>query len=313
MDPRRFRTLLAAALCAGGLCFSLPRRSIAAASIAASVAGPARWARALAPGAKEAALPAKLERFFGLVPVYAVTDPGGAPVLEKSPQGPIGRFFLDDAAASEALRRLKSDGEGKLEVRRLSLSEVFVPLILTGDPKELGGRFFLVPIASEAAAAARRLQVEEQTLLAEVPLFLCPALEVEREAEVRVPTFLQEKDLLEAMRRARVEDGEVVVTTLQRVAADLSQNSESAAGQLLAVSDLNEIGLGRWFFFAFILLGVCLFWKSAMFADPQSAAEMLFSLMNGDSIHDAFKEVRSVGGILLQVSLDGGLEGVTES
>ncbi|CAK9034919.1 Mucolipin-3 (Transient receptor potential channel mucolipin 3) (TRPML3) [Durusdinium trenchii] len=57
------------------------------------------------------------------------------------------------------------------------------------------------------------------------------------------------------------------------------------------------------FFFAFILLGVCLFWKSAMFQNPESAAEMLFSLMNGDSIHDAFKEVRSVGGILLQAYL----------
>jgi hypothetical protein len=33
------------------------------------------------------------------------------------------------------------------------------------------------------------------------------------------------------------------------------------------------------FFFAFILLGVCLFWKSAMFSSPESAAEMLFSLM----------------------------------
>lgn len=33
------------------------------------------------------------------------------------------------------------------------------------------------------------------------------------------------------------------------------------------------------FFFAFILLGVCLFWKSAMFANPESAAEVLFSLM----------------------------------
>ncbi|OLP79111.1 Mucolipin-2, partial [Symbiodinium microadriaticum] len=55
------------------------------------------------------------------------------------------------------------------------------------------------------------------------------------------------------------------------------------------------------FFFAFILLGVCLFWKSSMFADPTSAAEMLFSLMNGDSIHEAFREIRSVGGFLLQV------------
>ena len=33
------------------------------------------------------------------------------------------------------------------------------------------------------------------------------------------------------------------------------------------------------FFFAFILLGVGLFWKSAMFANPESAAEVLFSLM----------------------------------
>lgn len=57
------------------------------------------------------------------------------------------------------------------------------------------------------------------------------------------------------------------------------------------------------FFFAFILLGVCLFWKSSMFADPTSAAEMLFSLMNGDSIHEAFREIRSVGGFLLQAYL----------
>ena len=34
------------------------------------------------------------------------------------------------------------------------------------------------------------------------------------------------------------------------------------------------------FFFAFILLGVCLFWKSAMFSSTESAAEMLFSLMS---------------------------------
>lgn len=40
-----------------------------------------------------------------------------------------------------------------------------------------------------------------------------------------------------------------------------------------------------------------------MFANPESAAEVLFSLMNGDSIHDAFKEVRSVGGIMLEAYL----------
>ena len=49
--------------------------------------------------------------------------------------------------------------------------------------------------------------------------------------------------------------------------------------QLLLKANRSSSGPELRFFFAFILLGVCLFWKSAMFQNPESAAEMLFSLM----------------------------------
>jgi len=51
-------------------------------------------------------------------------------------------------------------------------------------------------------------------------------------------------------------------------------------------------------FIGFVLLGVCLFWRSSFFESPGAAAASLFSLMNGDMIHDSFEEVYGIGGLV---------------
>lgn len=54
-------------------------------------------------------------------------------------------------------------------------------------------------------------------------------------------------------------------------------------------------------FFAFVLLGVCLFFQSPKFSSPLASTAMLFSLMNGDSVADIFVEVQSIGGWVAQL------------
>lgn len=195
----------------------------------------------------------KITRLLGEVPVYAVTDPSGSPVLEDVEQR-LGRFYMDPDDASAALRRVNT-GSKNLEVRKLALSDVFVPIVIFGKAEELGGQFQLAAAAPDLRAASKRLGVDSLGQPGQVPLFLCPSLEVERfdnEATTgssadRVPAFLHEADLLTALGRANLkgEEAEIVVTTLQRVAADLARPSESAASQVLVVANLAEIGLDR--------------------------------------------------------------------
>ncbi|CAE7391950.1 ELD1, partial [Symbiodinium necroappetens] len=59
----------------------------------------------------------KITRLLGEVPVYAVTDPSGSPVLEDVEQR-LGRFYMDPDDASAALRRVNT-GSKNLEVRKL--------------------------------------------------------------------------------------------------------------------------------------------------------------------------------------------------
>ncbi|CAE7507557.1 unnamed protein product [Symbiodinium sp. CCMP2592] len=146
----------------------------------------------------------KITRLLGEVPVYAVTDPSGSPVLEDVEQR-LGRFYMDPDDASAALRRVNT-GSKNLEVRKLALSDVFVSIVIFGKAEELGGQFQLAAAAPDLRAASKRLGVESLGQPGQVPLFLCPSLEVERfdnEATAgssvdRVPAFLHE-DLIPAV------------------------------------------------------------------------------------------------------------------
>mmetsp|Transcript_84971 Transcript_84971/g.197583 ORF Transcript_84971/g.197583 Transcript_84971/m.197583 type:complete len:130 (-) Transcript_84971:16-405(-) len=44
------------------------------------------------------------------------------------------------------------------------------------------------------------------------------------------------------------------------------------------------------------LSSTALFWSSRVFESPAAAAATLFSLMNGDMVHEAFDEVHGIGG-----------------
>lgn len=45
------------------------------------------------------------------------------------------------------------------------------------------------------------------------------------------------------------------------------------------------------FFIGFTFLGLCLFWEVRQFNSPSSAMYTLFTLMNGDSLTDVYREV----------------------
>ena len=42
------------------------------------------------------------------------------------------------------------------------------------------------------------------------------------------------------------------------------------------------------FFFGFVFLGQCIFWKYSKFEDTSSSVITLFSLLNGDIVNDTF-------------------------
>lgn len=47
---------------------------------------------------------------------------------------------------------------------------------------------------------------------------------------------------------------------------------------------------------AFMFLGTCNFWKASTFQDVSASYASLFSLLNGDMVHDAFEELGGIGG-----------------
>eukprot|EP00931_Biecheleriopsis_adriatica_P087460 TRINITY_DN61924_c0_g1_i1.p1 TRINITY_DN61924_c0_g1~~TRINITY_DN61924_c0_g1_i1.p1 ORF type:complete len:279 (+),score=62.37 TRINITY_DN61924_c0_g1_i1:29-838(+) len=210
----------------------------------------------------------RIARLVGDVSVFSVTDKTGAPVLERpeSSKGQkLGHAYFDEAEASSALRRVVADAgsqaASQFEVRTLALADVFVPLVMLGTVEELGGQFRLEAAGRELRSAEKMLGVETLGPPGQVPLFFCPSLEVERYGDKadgasggrtggdRVPAFLREADMREALRRANLQgdEAEIVVTTLQRVAEDLGRPDPSdAASKLLAVGNLAEIGLGTW-------------------------------------------------------------------
>jgi len=91
----------------------------------------------------------------------------------------------------------------------------------------------------------------------------------------------------------------------------LTQYFESFPGYYMAFHTLG-ISLGRVFrflcsvvplFCGFMFLGVCLFWRSPLFTSPGASAASLFSLMNGDMIHDTFDELYGIEGMLAHLYL----------
>jgi hypothetical protein len=49
------------------------------------------------------------------------------------------------------------------------------------------------------------------------------------------------------------------------------------------------------FFFGFVFLGQCIFWKYSKFEDTSSSVITLFSLLNGDIVNDTFLETWAEG------------------
>lgn len=199
--------------------------------------------------------PGGINAFLGDVSVWAVTDSEGAPALEAEAAGRLGHLYLDEQEARGALKKLRG-GEGSgLEVRELRLADVYGPLVAAADEKQLGGRFQVEPASADVQAALLRLKVGSLGGAGVVPLFVCPSLEIERESEVRVPAFLHEKDLKEAVAGAGagVDADDIVVTTLQGVVSELQASGSGSAGsaaaaarRLVAIADARDVGLGKW-------------------------------------------------------------------
>lgn len=237
--------------------FGLPRRR-ASALLWLWPAAPIAPAAAPAEQDHRQAAADVVDEFLSALTVFAVTDESGAPLLTEelgrtdsrgAADDRVGRFYFDEADAKGELKRAGALMARPLEVRRLSLADVYLPLVVGGSAAQLGGRFRLVPDAREVANALRLLSVDSLGPPGVVPLFLCTLLEVQRRSgEARVPVFVHEADLRESLQRAQLPEGEsneVIVTTLDKLIADLAKPG-SAASQILPVSDIRDIGLGNW-------------------------------------------------------------------
>lgn len=206
---------------------------------------------ALAPHRAHAeAVPAgsEVDEFLAAVPVYLVTDRTGAPVLaeEEGEKELIGRIFFDKGSGDAALERLSKAnlGLGQLEVRQVWLNEVFLPLVVGGDPTQLGGRLTLQPLDREVRNA-RQIRAVAGGAWTEppgaVPLFVCAELTMQGGSGIPdfVPVFLREADLKAVLRKAGSPDAAYALTTLQLITAKIGKGYQpgSPKFRLLASQD----------------------------------------------------------------------------
>lgn len=174
--------------------------------------------------------------------VYAVTDENGSPALEPDPERSgkfVGRFYMDPKAAEQAFERIKKDAgfkEVKLELRSVPLADVYLPIVINGDEKELGGQLRLEPIFKEVRHAQQMLDGMSIGEPGTVPLFMAKELELqgaEPGSPRFTPAFLYEKDLRTSLKRAgaapQAKGGpKVQVTTLKTLTDLYIQSGEKA-------------------------------------------------------------------------------------
>eukprot|EP00933_Yihiella_yeosuensis_P050276 TRINITY_DN4804_c0_g2_i1.p1 TRINITY_DN4804_c0_g2~~TRINITY_DN4804_c0_g2_i1.p1 ORF type:complete len:288 (+),score=46.61 TRINITY_DN4804_c0_g2_i1:438-1301(+) len=181
---------------------------------------------------------ATVNEFLEAVDVYAVTDASGSPIMEEdsSSKKMVGRFFLDEEAASKTFSRLKdaakaANTQQSLEIRKVPLAEVYLPFIVDGDEAKLGGKLMLEPELREVRHAQQILQGADLGPPGSVPLFLCPTLELAAANGITfIPIFLREADLRSTLKKAGGQGSEVEITTLQSLTTRLGNG-------LLAVQD----------------------------------------------------------------------------
>lgn len=139
-------------------------------------------------------------------------------------------------------------------MKEFPLSDVYFSLI-EGSIETLGGEFRLQPEDKEVQNAKKMLG-DPPSLGPPgiVPLFVNLGLTIQRGngTTPRVPAFLREDDMRTSVQSAKIgkDENEVIVTTLQRVIEDLSGSDKAddagAAGRLIVVPDIRELGLGKW-------------------------------------------------------------------
>jgi hypothetical protein len=56
-------------------------------------------------------------------------------------------------------------------------------------------------------------------------------------------------------------------------------------------------------FLGFIFFGLCIFWKSERFSSTSDVTVILFSLAQGDSVFDTFKDLKGISFVIGQIYL----------
>lgn len=192
----------------------------------------------------------EVDDFLAAVSVYVVTDKTGAPVMgeEKGNKELVARIFFDKACADETLDKLnKLDlGLGMLEVRQVGLNEVFLPLVVGGDPKQLGGEIRLQPLAREVRNAQQILVflgVPWNEPEDAVPLFLCSELQMQGGFGISdfIPVFLREADLKAVLKKAGAPQAPVQITTLQAITANISEGYPAGTPRFRLLSSQDNV------------------------------------------------------------------------
>jgi len=186
--------------------------------------------------------------------VYAITDKSGSPALEPDTEGfgnkLVGKFYMDAKAAEKDFERIKKEREGimDVEIRQLPLSEVYLPFIVNGDEKELGGQLRLEPIAKEVRHAQQILDGMSLGEPGTVPLFMVKQLELQgaESSDLRfTPAFLYEKDLRDSLKRAgakpQSQGGPKVQVTTLRTITDLYMKSGAKTPRVRVVGSTDNI------------------------------------------------------------------------
>lgn len=110
---------------------------------------------------------------------------------------------------------------------------------------QLGGRLRLEPLKEEVRHARQILQGVPLGPPDTVPLFVCPALELEGGPGIGsfVPAFLREADLRATLRKAGASpaDAQVQVTSLQAVTDELGRAPAESAPRMRVVASTEKV------------------------------------------------------------------------
>lgn len=190
------------------------------------------------------------------VPVFAITTPDGAPLVNTVTRGDqsvaVAEVYIswhDAEAFLQSLQQANPDLAGQVTIKPLSLGEIFSLVVEAPDGSAVP-RFSIIPM--EAQVTAARTLLQEQGQAAEdfqgVPLFYAEStqegggyLTITQGEEQVIPIYFQQEDLQTLLSRVSQQDPslantmQVQVTTLESLIGVLQTEDDPTLNNIFLV------------------------------------------------------------------------------